>query len=349
MPTESNSDAGSVHTLACLLIACRCANSLAALDFCSDRRTCAEISDPTCLYFSANSIPSGVRKSHLERKSSAIILLEIFFRVIISLEMTLALGRSGSGLVDQARAQPNPIIACHRPCWKELTCNTIGVSFPAHSYVTSQVPVTMWALWYARRQALHENIFQSPLSTHNFIMRYIRELEDCKPKKSAPHSAPNVVQPRQRWISPPPGFAKIRVDGAVSRDNLHGSFSAICRDSYGQFLGASAIKIQGVTEPATLEALACREALALASDLALSDFIVADDIKNGTGGTYASIVKEISETSRDFHQCTFIFEGRSTNIEAHSLAKHAFGLDLGRHLWLINPPDIHCIPMNLFE
>ena len=134
----------------------------------------------------------------------------------------------------------------------------------------TQVAVTMWALWYARRQALHENIFQSPLSTHNFIMRYIRELEDCKPKKSAPHSAPNVVQPRQRWISPPPGFAKIRVDGAVSRDNLHGSFSAICRDSYGQFLGASAIKIQGVTEPATLEALACREALALASDLALS-------------------------------------------------------------------------------
>ena len=29
-----------------------------------------------------------------------------------------------------------------------------------------QVAVTMWALWYARRQALHENIFQSPLSTH---------------------------------------------------------------------------------------------------------------------------------------------------------------------------------------
>ena len=133
-------------------------------------------------------------------------------------------------------------------------------------------------------------------------------------------------------------------------------FSTICRDSSGQFLGASAIKIQGVTEPATLEALACREALALASDLALSDFIVstdcqgvADDIKHGTGGTYASIVKEISETSRDFHQCTFIFEGRSTNIEAHSLAKHAFGLDLGRHLWLINPPDIYCIPMNLFD
>jgi hypothetical protein len=29
--------------------------------------------------------------------------------------------------------------------------------------------VTMWAIWYARRKAIHENIFQSPLSTHNFV------------------------------------------------------------------------------------------------------------------------------------------------------------------------------------
>ena len=187
-------------------------------------------------------------------------------------------------------------------------------------------------------------------------MRYIRELEDCKPKKIGSITARSSEQLRQTWIPPPSGLSKIRVDGAVSRDNLYGSFSAVCRDSSGQFLGASAIKIHGITEPATLEALACREALALASDLALTDFIVAsdcqgvvNDIKHGTGGSYASTVKEIVDTSRDFHQCTFIFEGRTTNIEAHSLTKHAFGLDLGRHLWLINPPDIHCIPINLFD
>ena len=46
-----------------------------------------------------------------------------------------------------------------------------------------QGAVTLWALWYARRQALHENIFQSPLSTHNIILKYIRELEECKPKR----------------------------------------------------------------------------------------------------------------------------------------------------------------------
>ena len=116
------------------------------------------------------------------------------------------------------------------------------------------------------------------------------------------------------------------------------------------------MKIYGVTDPATLEALACREALALAADLGLARIIVASDcqgvvkdIKNRTGGAYASTTREIVEKSATFDSCTFIFEGRATNIEAHSLAKHAFGLDFGRHVWLLNPPNISCIPMNLFE
>ena len=43
------------------------------------------------------------------------------------------------------------------------------------------------------------------------------------------------------------------------------------------FLGASAVVFQGVTELATLEACACREALALAEDLAISKARIASD------------------------------------------------------------------------
>ena len=144
------------------------------------------------------------------------------------------------------------------------------------------------------------------------------------------------------------------MDGAVAKNLNEGTFSAVCRDSSGTYLGASVIRCRGITDPTTLEALACHEALALAIDLALSHVLVASDcqgvvhdIKNNTGGTYVSIVKEIMETSRTFHVCTFIFEGSESYFEAHSLAKHAFGLDVGRHVWLINPPDLHCIPRNL--
>ncbi|CAN6244691.1 unnamed protein product [Urochloa humidicola] len=39
----------------------------------------------------------------------------------------------------------------------------------------ARVAITMWAIWYVRRKAIHEHIFQSPLSTHCFIERFISE------------------------------------------------------------------------------------------------------------------------------------------------------------------------------
>ena len=41
--------------------------------------------------------------------------------------------------------------------------------------------VTMWSVWYARRQVIHENIFQSPLFTYNYVERFIADLEPAIP------------------------------------------------------------------------------------------------------------------------------------------------------------------------
>ena len=38
------------------------------------------------------------------------------------------------------------------------------------------VLVTMWAIWWARRKAIHKEEFQSPLSTMSFIRRFLEEL-----------------------------------------------------------------------------------------------------------------------------------------------------------------------------
>ena len=46
----------------------------------------------------------------------------------------------------------------------------------------TQVAVTMWALWHSRRQALHENIFQSPLSMHSFILSTSEESRNASLK-----------------------------------------------------------------------------------------------------------------------------------------------------------------------
>jgi hypothetical protein len=50
----------------------------------------------------------------------------------------------------------------------------------------TRLTVTLWAIWTARRKAIHEEIFQSPLSTHTFINSYLSELRSLeKPLSNA--------------------------------------------------------------------------------------------------------------------------------------------------------------------
>jgi hypothetical protein len=220
-----------------------------------------------------------------------------------------------------------------------------------------RLTVTLWAIWTARRKAIHEEIFQNPVSIQGFITSYLSELQTIpslttpkpkQPKAAAPKDAP-------RWIPPPTSVAKINVDAAVSRGKDQGVAAAFCRGSDGIYLGASVIVVHGVTDPATLEALACREALALAEDLGIDQVFVAsdcktvvNDIKNGTGGPYGAIIEEIKSRAASLRDCSFVFESRTVNFEAHKLARFTSSLELGRHLWLGIPYDLH-IPVNIFE
>lgn len=85
---------------------------------------------------------------------------------------------------------------------------------------------------------------------------------------------------------PPPGKVKINVDGAVAKTESKGAVGAVCRNDQGLFLGASAITIDGITNPEVLEAMACAEALSLASDMQLNNIQVSSDC--------LSVIKEIN-------------------------------------------------------
>ena len=76
------------------------------------------------------------------------------------------------------------------------------------------VTINMWTIWYARRKAIYVGIFQTPFSTHNFVERFISDLNLTKPKQRA---AQRVHDHHPRWISLPPGFVKINVDAALSK------------------------------------------------------------------------------------------------------------------------------------
>ena len=104
--------------------------------------------------------------------------------------------------------------------------------------------------------------------------------------------------------------------------------------------------LEGITEPETAEVIACREGLALASDLMLTSFRLASDCANairsmaGTGmGPYGQVVKEIKEGSRDFVFVDFVHENRNPNVDAHTLATILISSDTDRHVWLLDPPS----------
>ena len=211
--------------------------------------------------------------------------------------------------------------------------------------------VNLWAIWHARRKAIHEQVYQSPMSVHCFVESFIADL---KQGEEARRSQP-VVSARPamaRWIPPPRGMVKINVDAAVSKNSQHLSAVAVARSDGGVFLGASAVVFQGCTDPETLEALACREAVALALDLDARRIKVASDCKSvissleeGTRGSYAHIVQEIIAARSRLEELVFCHEGRRTNKEAHSLARCVVSSDQGRRVWFVQPPEGLGIPL----
>jgi hypothetical protein len=152
----------------------------------------------------------------------------------------------------------------------KLWLMTLSNTLPQRNFV--RMLVTLWAIWWARRKVIHEDEFQSPLSTHAFINRYIAELDwdrGCDRRGGAckPISA--------KWIPPSTGRVKINVDGAVAKTANKGAVGAICRDEHGRYLGASTVVYDGIIEPTTLEAYACREALELAEDMNAQKLMIA--------------------------------------------------------------------------
>ena len=104
---------------------------------------------------------------------------------------------------------------------------------------------------------------------------------------------------------------------------------------------------EGITDPSCLEALACRESLALAEDLNLTKIFVASDcqpvvkeILEGSMGRHGSIIMEIKSRASHFEECCFAYENRASNFEAHNLAKHMISFGAGRQLWLGAPYSV---------
>ena len=205
-----------------------------------------------------------------------------------------------------------------------------------------RVAVVLWAIWYSRRKAIHEREFQSPLSTHSFVERFLADLGEEKPKEKGKKS---VIRRTGNWLPPPDGMIKINVDAAISKNECTASVAAIARDASGCFLGASALISKGITDPEVMEAVACREGLSLALDLQITRLRLASDnssvvknIRDGSKGVYGQVIEEVRARMTSFDTAEIVHERREHNADAHNIARSAVYGDVGRHVWLLNPP-----------
>lgn len=141
----------------------------------------------------------------------------------------------------------------------------------------TRVAVRLWAVWHAKRKAIHEQEFHNPLSTHCFRERFLSELQ---PLTSTPTSSLSGTSRQPRWIPPPAGLMKINTDAAVSKNSKLATAAAVARDGEGNFVGASVLVLEGITNAEVAEVMACREGLALAADLGLHKIRLASDCAN---------------------------------------------------------------------
>jgi hypothetical protein len=114
--------------------------------------------------------------------------------------------------------------------------------------------------------------------------------------------------------------------------------------------------IDGLTDPTSLEALACSESTSLAMDMGVRKCVIASDclevimnLQKQSLCAYSSVLKEIKVRSTLFQEVVFKHEGRESNCEAHALAKSVCKLVPGRYVWLLERPEILHVPQNIMS
>jgi ribonuclease HI len=145
-----------------------------------------------------------------------------------------------------------------------------------------------------------------------------------------------------KWLPPPEGYVKINVEAATSKTGGGGVVAVVCRSGIGEFMGASALTISDIGSAAALEALACREVLALAQDLNVQTVCIATDclevannIQRPYFDEYGMIIQEIKETASLFRAASFRHENRVSNGEAHRLGRSCVDRENGRRVWFL--------------
>jgi hypothetical protein len=135
------------------------------------------------------------------------------------------------------------------------------------------------------------------------------------------------------------------VDGAVAQSG-----------DKGNYVAASAMVIDCLTDPSSLEALVGNEATSLSIDMGVQKCAIASDclevimnLQKQSLCAYSLVLKEIKARSTLFYEVIFKHEDRESNCEAHALAKSVCKLAPRIYVRLLGRPEILCVPQNIMN
>ena len=114
----------------------------------------------------------------------------------------------------------------------------------------------MWTIWGSRNSYNHGDVKYQPLRSVELVDELIKSLEI--PAQEDPSA---VVQ---KWARPALGWMKLNTDGALNLQDGVAGAGIVARDNTGNFVTAECRRYDHISDPSTVEMLACRDAVMLA-------------------------------------------------------------------------------------
>ncbi|XP_042519025.1 uncharacterized protein LOC122092797 [Macadamia integrifolia] len=207
-------------------------------------------------------------------------------------------------------------------------------------------------IWKSRNRALFNCIEADPRST---ILAFYIAVEEGRLWLTQQSGSGSGGSPENAvyTCSPPLGHFILHSNGAWNKNCKSGSRSAIIQNSLGVFVGATCSCSKGISA-AVLEAEAMPDGLLIAQFLGLMSLLCFSDclaIVNANNGGSSGIdwatrvvVDDIISLIPTFSFCRFSFVPRSSNREAHVLAKGGSMYGLCRSWW--GSPPLALVNLN---
>lgn len=202
--------------------------------------------------------------------------------------------------------------------------------------------ITIWTLWTAGNNFLHERINQGIGNLISIIRSFCKELNSLTvlPRRS-------VRMTPAFWSPPPDDVLKINVDANINLAQYRACLGSVIRDSHGEIMGSCCKLTWPISSVFLAEAWAIVHGLQFASDLGFHRIIVESDSrgiikrinnKEDDSSEVSALIWDAKEIAKKFSICAFQNVGRDGNGAAHSMSQ--FGIRNGEvRFWVEDAPD----------